>query len=51
MQDPKHSIYWWETEPVEPGPPLEGNERADVCIVGGGYTGMWAAYFLKRGVP
>ena len=51
MQDLKHNIYWWETEPVEPGPPLEGSERADVCIVGGGYTGMWTAYFLKRADP
>ena len=34
-----------------PGPPLEGTERADVCIVGGGYTGMWTAYFLKRADP
>lgn len=47
----KTSIYWWETEPVTPTPPLEGTERADVCIVGGGYTGMWTAYFLKRAEP
>ena len=47
----RNSIYWWETEPVVPGPPLEGTERADVCIVGGGYTGMWTAYFLKRADP
>ncbi|HYU60206.1 MAG TPA: FAD-binding oxidoreductase [Solirubrobacterales bacterium] len=51
MPGEKHSIYWWETEPVVPGPPLEGTERADVCIVGGGYTGMWTAYFLKRADP
>ncbi len=42
---------WWETEPVVPGPPLQGAERADVCIVGAGYTGMWTAYFLKRADP
>jgi glycine/D-amino acid oxidase-like deaminating enzyme len=47
----RNSIYWWETEPVVPGPPLEGTERADVCIVGGGYTGMWTAYFLKQAEP
>jgi glycine/D-amino acid oxidase-like deaminating enzyme len=46
-----HSIYWWETEPVVPGPPLEGDLECDVCIVGGGYTGMWTAYFLKQVEP
>jgi glycine/D-amino acid oxidase-like deaminating enzyme len=48
---PKHSIYWWETEPVVPGPPLEGAVECDVCIVGGGYTGLWTAHFLKQEEP
>jgi glycine/D-amino acid oxidase-like deaminating enzyme len=47
----RNSIYWWETEAVTPRPRLEGTERADVCIVGGGYTGLWTAYFLKRAEP
>jgi glycine/D-amino acid oxidase-like deaminating enzyme len=47
----KHAIYWWETEPVVPGPPLEGSIACDVCIVGGGYTGMWTAHFLKEAEP
>jgi glycine/D-amino acid oxidase-like deaminating enzyme len=47
----KHAIYWWETEPVVPGPPLEGPVECDVCIVGGGYTGLWTAYFLKQSEP
>jgi glycine/D-amino acid oxidase-like deaminating enzyme len=47
----KNSVYWWETEAVTPGPPLVGSEQADVCIVGGGYTGLWTAYFLKRAEP
>jgi glycine/D-amino acid oxidase-like deaminating enzyme len=47
----RNSIYWWETEPVMPRPRLQGTERADVCIVGGGYTGLWTAYFLKREQP
>jgi len=46
-----NSIYWWDTESVTPGEPLAGTERADVCIVGGGYTGLWAAYFLKQAEP
>jgi glycine/D-amino acid oxidase-like deaminating enzyme len=47
----RNSIFWWETEPLVPGPPLEGSATADVCIVGGGYTGMWTAFFLKQAEP
>ncbi|MBI3909017.1 MAG: FAD-dependent oxidoreductase, partial [Pseudomonas fluorescens] len=32
-------------------PPLEGDTRADVCIVGGGYTGLWTAIMLKEQNP
>jgi putative aminophosphonate oxidoreductase len=30
---------------------LEGNEKADVCIVGGGFTGLWTAIRLKEMDP
>ncbi|QDC03102.1 FAD-dependent oxidoreductase [Mesorhizobium sp. 8] len=35
------------------GPPakraaLDGNCDVDICIVGGGFTGLWAAYYLKQ---
>ncbi len=30
---------------------LEGDERADVCIVGGGYTGLWTAIRLAEHDP
>jgi putative aminophosphonate oxidoreductase len=29
-------------------PRLEGDERADVCVVGGGFTGLWSAIRLKE---
>jgi glycine/D-amino acid oxidase-like deaminating enzyme len=32
-------------------PALPGSTDADVCIVGGGYTGLWTAYYLKRAAP
>jgi putative aminophosphonate oxidoreductase len=32
-------------------PRLEGEERAGVCIVGGGYTGLWTALRLKEVDP
>jgi len=48
---------WWLREAMAaegetPGAPgLAGDERADVVVVGGGYTGMWAAYFLTERLP
>ena len=30
---------------------LDGDCDADICIVGGGYTGLWTAYELKRRDP
>ena len=46
-----YSIYWRDTEAVVPGPPLAGDVRCDVGIIGGGYTGMWTAFFLKQADP
>lgn len=34
-----------------PNPPLTGAERADVAIVGGGFTGMATAYWLLKAEP
>lgn len=31
--------------------PLAAEVEADVCIVGAGYTGLWAAYYLLRKSP
>lgn len=30
---------------------LSGTRKADVCILGGGYTGLWTALFLKEREP
>ena len=32
-------------------PALAGDVSADVCIIGAGYTGLWAAYYLKQAQP
>src|SRR5437764_11109003 len=34
-----------------PRPRLQGVHEADVCIVGGGFTGLWTAYELRRADP
>jgi glycine/D-amino acid oxidase-like deaminating enzyme len=44
---------WWLREalaadPGAPVAPLVGETKADVLVVGGGYTGLWAAYFLTE---
>jgi len=36
---------------IEPRPPLPGDTAADVAIVGGGFTGLWTAYYLARADP
>jgi putative aminophosphonate oxidoreductase len=38
-------------EDDEQAPQLHGIERADVCIVGGGFTGLWTAIRLKERDP
>lgn len=47
--------YWLDealaTEPHADCAPLAGAHRADICIVGGGYTGLWTALALKQHQP
>ena len=40
--------FWWQARGGFPPrrPSLPGPLEADVCIVGGGYTGLWTAYYL-----
>ncbi|ANW18979.1 NAD(P)/FAD-dependent oxidoreductase [Streptomyces clavuligerus] len=44
--------FWYARDglPV-PREPLPGDAAADVCVVGGGYTGLWTAYYLKKAAP
>jgi glycine/D-amino acid oxidase-like deaminating enzyme len=46
---------WWLRDALampafagEPCPPLVGDTTADVVILGGGFTGMWTAWFLRQ---
>jgi glycine/D-amino acid oxidase-like deaminating enzyme len=45
--------WWWRALGGFPArrASLPGPQEADVCIVGAGYTGLWAAYYLKSAQP
>ncbi|MBR9765126.1 MAG: FAD-binding oxidoreductase [Rhodobacteraceae bacterium] len=42
------SYYAATAQAPDPAPPAEGEIRADVCVVGGGFTGLSAALHLRR---
>jgi glycine/D-amino acid oxidase-like deaminating enzyme len=44
---------WLDGVPGElsPRPALAGSTEVDVAVVGAGYTGLWAAYYLKKADP
>ncbi len=51
---PNGEVSWWWRSlggTPAPRPALPGDIDADVAIVGGGYTGLWTAYYLKRAQP
>ena len=44
--------FWWQQLGLpQPRATLPGSIEADVCIVGGGFTGLWTAYYLKKAQP
>jgi glycine/D-amino acid oxidase-like deaminating enzyme len=44
--------FWLAELPArEPSPPLRDAAEADLCIVGGGFTGLWAALHAKADDP
>ena len=51
MKHTAHGYWLEEAGPVSPVRGLEEDISADVVIVGGGYTGMWAAWFIRELEP
>jgi glycine/D-amino acid oxidase-like deaminating enzyme len=44
--------FWLDELPArDPHPPLQQDLDTDLCIIGGGYTGLWAALHAKRDNP
>ena len=51
MKHTRHGYWLEEVGGVEPLAALRGEREADVVVIGGGYTGMWAAWQLKALEP
>jgi glycine/D-amino acid oxidase-like deaminating enzyme len=50
--DAERRAFWLDRlPPREPEPALHGTVDADLCIVGGGFTGLWAALHAKADDP
>jgi glycine/D-amino acid oxidase-like deaminating enzyme len=43
--------WWLEDAPGKAYPPLSGDRSTDLCVVGGGYTGLWTAVRAKQRHP
>ena len=54
-RDMQDAVFWMggDARWSPPGdcPPLTRTTHADVCVVGGGFTGLWTAYWTKRLSP
>ncbi len=47
-------VSFWYSDiggPPQYRSPLPGDRDTDICIVGGGFTGLWTAYYLKKADP
>jgi len=52
VADAKPAVFWSD-QPGAPvtAPPLVGDDRADLAIIGAGFTGLWAALQAKEDDP
>ncbi|WBU36940.1 NAD(P)/FAD-dependent oxidoreductase [Homoserinibacter sp. YIM 151385] len=52
LEGTRQSAFWLDSLPDRPAhPPLRGDARADLVVVGGGYTGLWTAVRAKERDP
>jgi len=44
LAESERRVFWLDSDRApEPAPPLEGERSCDLAVVGGGFTGLWAA--------
>jgi glycine/D-amino acid oxidase-like deaminating enzyme len=49
---PLKRSYWQESiESIQPSSVLDGEESADIAIIGGGFVGLWTALTIKQHEP
>ena len=50
---PRDGVYWsgGTSAGAPPSHPVDRASTADVCIVGGGFTGLWTALYVKELSP
>ncbi len=52
IADAEQLPYWYEdTDAPDVNPTLVRTENCDLCVVGGGYTGLWTAILAKERDP
>ncbi len=52
IADAEQFPYWYEdTDAPDVNPTLVRTENCDLCVVGGGYTGLWTAILAKERDP
>ena len=52
IADAELAPYWYEdVDEPDSNPTLVRNESCDLCVVGGGYTGLWTAIIAKERDP
>lgn len=51
VTEPADTSYWLSGRPSRPNPAVSGSTRLDVAVVGGGFTGLTTATFLRQADP
>ena len=52
VADARRQVFWLDRpERPDPRPPLDADIRTDLLVVGGGFTGLWAALLAKQADP
>ena len=51
MSDWQTRSFWLSRRPYQPGPRLDGDQTADVVMIGAGFTGLWTAIQIKEADP